>query len=324
MRASAYAALAEAGKLDASSLHYFADTSGGKGLPALGAAQLGLAFARIGDKGKAQHWIDAALADKDPATWEPDMLPLLAANGVFDQRRLLPALGALSDVLVKSAHPAKDEDAFLRALWDVQARAGDWRAAVGGAAKTRRAVIALQAAQEKAGGAVRNIGDRPLHLVRARKEKAVLSGSRSLSRRIQDIEGREIHGRVQRGKTYVITLEGAWPVEGDASLVVYDDPSPGLRPVSCALDTPHSGGALTWLSETPPTQAAACEKAGEALYVRLDKGDARSGARSVWRVVYLATATTVAGVAEVAPPDAHIIGNDSARLMGGTLRLRVK
>lgn len=57
-RALAYGALARAGKLDLSSLRYFADTSVEKELPPLACANVALAFAYDNDKNHATYWIE--------------------------------------------------------------------------------------------------------------------------------------------------------------------------------------------------------------------------------------------------------------------------
>ena len=117
-RAAAYAALAATDRLDVSSLRYFAETSDGKTLPPLAAAQLAAALAKSNDQDKANHWLKAAheQLDSTPALW-----PVLADNPLFDFHDLLPVLEKTSADLIK--HPSHDPGklaAFLQAIADYQ------------------------------------------------------------------------------------------------------------------------------------------------------------------------------------------------------------
>jgi len=270
-RAAAYAALAVAGKLDLASLHYFSDTSATKTMSPLAAAQIAYAFAAINDKDAAKFWLDKIHTDDKGVT--ADMLPILLANPFFVAQDIQP-------ILEKTAGTVHDK---LRALWLRQNRAGSWRVTLGKVEKNQQGVLVLPQTGPTP-LSLRNSSDRPIYLAVASVDKNP-DAKTPVTRRITTLEGGEVGAHFARGAVYVVTLEGAWA--GD-HLVVHEDATPALSPITCAIDAPNADGFLGWLAYKTIVAPTACEKSGNGLAILLQRADGNS---APWRIAYLAEAT---------------------------------
>jgi len=290
-RAAAYAALAATDRLDVSSLRYFAETSVGKSLPPLAMAQLAAALAKSNDQDKTAVWLKSAREqfDKEPALW-----PVIADNPQFDPHDLLPLLEKMANDLVR--HPSHDPEkiaSFLRTVWIVNNRAGNWRVFVGGAEKNQTGVLVVVPPVKPTPLAIRNPMDRPLYLVASGKPKApaVAVADTAITRHIYRPDGSETSpAALKRGEDYVITLEGSWPPLNDdpQKFFIHDETGAGLQPISCMLD--DSGGLpgpWAWLKNLSPTPIS-CETSRGSINAVIVPPS--SGAKS-WRIAYLVRAT---------------------------------
>ncbi len=286
-RAAAYAALAATGHLDASSLHYFSDTSADKSLPPLAAAQLAAAFATLNDRDAAAFWLSAAHIDPT-ADIEAALLPLLAENTDFDAQSLLPALEKLSgEIIRKSSSGFEAITAFLRAAWHLQDRAGIWRVTVNNSEQNLKNILAVALPEKTAALAVRNPNDRPLFLVEAEAAKIPSANDAGIVRRIYRMDGGETpDATLRRDETYLIVLEGSWFGDNADPVLVRDYVGPALRPVSCVLGgSLNASDSLAWLRGFLLTPVTLCEKTGETIDVLIDRKNTDA---KTWRVAYLA------------------------------------
>jgi uncharacterized protein YfaS (alpha-2-macroglobulin family) len=312
LRASIYAALAGAEKLDLASLHYFSDTSADKPLPPLAAAQLAYAFASINDKAASGFWLDKARdGGGDKASFTAEALAVLFANPYFAPREAQASLENASKYASASLDSGAVSD-FLLALWRSEDRAGAWRVGVGKDEISAQGMLVLSAT-DKVPVALRNPSqERALYLavttaVKAPDEKA------AGQRRVYNLDGGEVKGRLKRGAVYLVMVEGAWPEDKRAGLVAHENPTAMLSPITCAIEAPSADGFLGWLAYKTPTAVAACEKSADGLDVYLTRGEKDPAA---WRMTYLAKAnggeekalrpTTAEAIANPNPDDKDV------------------
>ncbi|HEU0117555.1 MAG TPA: hypothetical protein VFR09_02875 [Alphaproteobacteria bacterium] len=277
-RAAAYAAMAEAGRLDNASLHHFSDTSAGKNLPALAAAQIAYAFSRINDMDKAGYWLSETHITRTSPDLDPALLPLLAENQAFNADDLLAALGKIGGKKASADTAAT----FLRAMWDFQMHAGVWHAAIGNGEQNLHGVFAVHAPVT-----VHNAANSDLYLTEAHPVK-LSTHDDSLSRHIYRMSGSELQSgeALNFGETYLVVDEGSWNEDGIS--VVRDVASPALTPVSCTLSNDlDAGEQLGWIKSLGLIKPTACEKAGAGIDALLPE---KTGEAQSWRIAYLAKA----------------------------------
>lgn len=295
-RAAAYAALANAGRTDIANLHYFSDTSTGKALPPLAAAQLALAFAKNKDQDKAIFWLNAIPGVKQGADIAPQILPLLAENTFFDEHNLLAALHHVSDLKPNNLELATS---FLRSLWFVENRSGTWRASVNGGEQNLRNILIVSLPDKAANFVIRNSNDHILYVTEATEThdgRSLAVNDASIIRHIYRMNGSEImdNDSLQRGENYFVLAEGQWLAKGkndsndDDGLLIHDYSGPALTPVSCVLKNGlETNDSLSWIKTLPLTPSTVCEKTGASLDVLLTNPNDGS---KTWHTAFLAKA----------------------------------
>lgn len=286
-RASAYAALAEAGKLDLASLHYFSDTSADKSLTPLAAAELAYAFAAVDDKPASAFWLDKVktfTTNKQGLT--ADVAKALLANRFYESD-LVPELMKTVAENIKESMTSEARSSYLSVLVRALSRKGAWKISVGKEEKTQHGVF-VTALADKATLALRNpSSDHPLYAV----EMAVtqIANSKNETRRhIYNLDGSEHAGALKRGETYIMMIEGAWRDERE-SVVLHDNPQSVFFPVTCLLQAPPADSFLGWLAAQAPSPVRACEKSPSGVTALLAH-DEKDG--DIWRAAYLAKAVS--------------------------------
>jgi uncharacterized protein YfaS (alpha-2-macroglobulin family) len=317
LRAAAYAALAAADKLDPSSLHYFADAGTDKPMPPLAAVQLAAAFTKINDRDKANYWLGAAHVGKNASDIPAELLPLLAANPFSDPHDLLAALEKLSGDITKKPQDISNLTAFLRAMANVQNRAGDWRVSINKNDRNARGVLVLPWPEKEVAPVLRNISERPFYVSLAQEVKVAPPKS-AIERRIYRLDGNEANGDLKQGETYVMMLQGPWPMNEKLPVFVHDDSGPALRPAGCVAEIPGND-FLAWLRTSPLTPLQACEQMGGTTYILIEHAEGASS----WRVAYLVKAET-AGAFDLQKPRARALSGNPAMLEGRKEQVRIK
>lgn len=289
-RAAAFAALAATDRLDVSSLRYFAETSAGKVVPPLAAAQLAVALAKSNDQDKAIGWLSSAREDLETT---PELWPVLADNPLFDSHDLMPVLEKVSADLIK--HPSHDPEklaSFLQAVWIVDNRSGNWRATINGAEKNQSGIFVVTPSEKATPITIQNLTDQPLYVVAAGPLKIVPPPALDapIIRHFYRPDGTErAAGDLRRGEIYLVVLEGSVEGREATRLFLHDTTEMELRPLSCALD----GGAglpedWNWLKNLSLNPVFACETGGRTVdaVLALPASDAKFS----WHAAYLAKA----------------------------------
>ena len=280
VRAAAYAALATAKKLDLASLHYFSDTSANKQIPSLAAAQLAYAFASIADKAAANYWLDKIKTDTSP-----DLLPVLLENDFYLGGEFDVALNVLSQKARQSG-AWDDLGRYLSAYSHAVNKFGAWHMAQGKEDRVLHGVSVVLMGEK---AAIRNSSsDHALYMMTTSVAKAAVEAIET-KHHVYNLDGSEVVGTLKRGSTYVIMAEGMWRKEQQA-LVVHDVPHIAITPITCAVEASNANGFLSWLSETQPMAARACEKNANGIDALLMRDDRDS---NTWRVAYLAKSNGV-------------------------------
>jgi hypothetical protein len=286
-RAAALALMAEAGKVDAGTLHYFSDTSANKTLPPLAEIQLALAFAKINDHDKALYWLNRAGIKKDTADLGPEFLLYLADNVFSDAHELLAMMGPLAAKIIADPSSHALAAPFLRALATLERRDGGWRVTINGAVQNANSVLVLSAEEKIT--AIANPNNDSIFIEESAFNPANDNAKTGITRHIYRLDGGEAgNGPFTRGETYIVTLEGEWPDRDDADkLLVFDDPGPGLSSLGCMIDGAGVGDALGWIKNLNLASLLACEKPEHSLFALIGR---RNETAKSWRVAYLATA----------------------------------
>jgi uncharacterized protein YfaS (alpha-2-macroglobulin family) len=297
MRATAYAAMAEAGKLDIASLYYFADISLDKSLPPVAAAQLALAFAKLKDREKTMQWIDRARPGLDKADGVPQTLALLTGNMLLNPEEFQPSLQRLAESIKTLNTPDFMANAvFLTALSHIENHAPDWHVDGDGESRTGHGVGVFHIAKT----GIRNTGDRPLFLTITGESALQLPAASTITRHVYRMNGALLSDRqaFDRDATYAIVLEGTGLKDHNGPVFIRDDVNPLIAPITCALE-PNlmTSDALAWLRSQPPTTSEACEISPRAVDIAL----APASADGNWRIVYLARAKA-SGFFRFSPP----------------------
>ena len=304
-RAAAYAALAEANRLDNASLHYFSDTSAQKTLPPLAAVQLAFAFAKIGDKPASSFWIDTSGVGKALSSLPDAIMPVLADNVFFDPQSLWPAVDALS-----SKDPSGDIEFLtniLHSIWTIQKRKGVWHVAVNADKRNPKDIVVISIPAKMTAPVIHNTGNEPVFLSGSQRIETSSFEANAVTRHIYQLNGTEVGGRkpLGRDETYLVVLEGSWPENTTGSILVHDDLSPALRVAGCLPPAPmEADDLLAWLKSQSLAAASACETWGGGIDMLLTREDNVSA--TSWRVAYLAKAIW-AGVFNLQPASAQIL-----------------
>ncbi len=281
LRPVAYLALAEADRLDVSSLHYFSDTSADKSLPSLAAAQLALAFAYTGDQAKAGFWLDASGIHKSQAEISVSLLPVLAANSFFDVYEAAALMEKSADKM-KDVSGIETSADFLLTAWSIQHRMNAWRVTINTDKKNPKDILAIPPSEKTAPSVVHNTNDAALFLSEL-TQTPISSPAHPIARRIYQLNGVETETHaLERGQTYLVVLEGPWPGRNSGPVEIHDDVFPAMRPVACLTSEFASDNNLAWLKSQNFNPQISCEIAGGAIDV-LDKKEGDG-----WRVAYLA------------------------------------
>jgi uncharacterized protein YfaS (alpha-2-macroglobulin family) len=308
-RAAAFAALAVADRIDVASLRYFAETSAGKNLPPVAAAQLAAALAKINDRDKAT----AALKSiHDQMASAPALWPGLAENSVFNPDDLLPVLQkASADFAQHAPFDPEKITSFLRAVAIIANRAGNWHASINGEDKNRIGIAIATPAAKSGSVVIHNLMDQPLYLAASGKPKVASANAANagVAFHIYQLDGKERDARdLKEGETYIVALEGPSPDEENSSLFVHDDISPALRPLSCTLDARTDlQETWGWLRNLSLTPISACEAGASGIDAVLEP--AASDTKTTWRAAYLARAVYI-GSFRLAPAIIRADGSD--------------
>lgn len=285
-RASAYAALAKAGKLDLASLHYFSDTSAQKTLTPLAAAQMAYAFASIGDRPASNFWIDKV------KEFSPDLdkIPVGVFAALLANKYFEPDSPPFSlESMLKIINQSNDQDSLtprLIAIWQTLDRAGSWSYQIGKDEKSQRGIVVVPAS-EKVPLTIRNpSSDRVIGVEGAKLEK-VEADKNKTHRHIYDLDGKENIGVLKRGAAYVVMIDGVWQHD-QIALDLHDNPQPVLVPMTCLLDPPNNDGFLSWLASRALFAARACERSVSGVDALLMRGE--NGGEDQWHVAYMAKA----------------------------------
>jgi len=322
-RAAAYAALADADRLDNASLHYFTDTSADKNLPPLAALQLAAALAKSGDQDKANYYIEAAHIARNSPDIAKDLLPLIAASNSFDIHDILPALEKLSVEKIKKA-PASGSIimSFLRSMGHVQNRTGTWRVALNNGEQNVKNIL-IAPVPETSPLTVRNPGDKALYVTEAHITKISTVKDDAITRHIYKLNGTEASGEtLNRDESYLIIVEGPWPDDDPNSVILMrDNVSPALRPTSCALGGAlETNESLAWIKAQGLTATTQCEKTDRTIDASLTHHD--TGTKT-WRVAYLAKAEW-AGVFTLSAPRMRATSAHQETRQGRNDQIRIR
>jgi uncharacterized protein YfaS (alpha-2-macroglobulin family) len=315
-RAAAYAALAEAGRLDNASLHYFSDTSAKTTIPPLAAIQLALAFSRIGDQPASDFWIDTSGVRKQLAALPPALMPVLARNGFFNAQSILPSMEAFSGKeTVKNAGLEAAAD-FLRAMGMIEDRKGSWRVTVNSDKRSQKGVLAMALPPKTAALIIHNNGNDPVFLFGTQRAKPKTPSA--AARRVYELNGKEMNEKspLARDETYLVVLDGVWPGSSE-SVLIHDDPGPALRVMGCLPPPPiEADDQLAWLKSQVLTATAACESGARGIDVLLARRE--NGSAASWRVAYLAKAQWIGGFS-VPPAQVYGVTADRATSVAPSL-----
>jgi len=321
LRAASFGALAAAGRLDVAALRYFAETSDGKTLTPLAAAQLAAVLGASGDHDKAAVWLGAVRDRDTPALW-----PALAENPLVDPHDILPILQKFSDGFVqRKMHDPQILAGFLRALGTLNVRSGNWRASINGDERDHTGIWILMLSEKPAPLSIRNAMDRPLFVKEGEKTDmpTSLPPTNAMMRRIYRLDGHEApFNELKQGETYLIMLESPWPsksASGD-TLFIHDAPGSGWHISGCALDS-AAGAAENWswigsLSLTAPVN---CEKGTQEIGIVI-AGSGNSG--GLWRVGYFAQAEQ-GGIFYSQPASARGLNSDEW-IEGSSQRMEIR
>ncbi len=269
-RATAYAALAYAGKLDVASLHYFSDTSANKNLPLLASAQIAYAFAFIKDKPAASYWLDQV----KNVTLDPETLSVLLANDYFSPD---------DKAGVFNTQPTPDQiSSYLEASRRLLDRKGNWFITVGKEQKNIRGIFVMPFTEKLAASIYNAAADRGIFVsittVKKMAPKAVGQ------RHIYTLEGSEVTGKLAPHTTYLLMREGTWGNDKQNQMALHEDMLPNIAPASCTIGAPDADNFLGWLSFKPLTLVKACEKNRDGLDIVLMR---QSSEQDGWRIAYL-------------------------------------
>lgn len=286
-RASGYVALAEAGRMDNASLHYFSDTSAQKNISNFAALQLAYAFAKIGDQPASAFWIDKSGVKNNLASLPARILPILTSNPFFDSQSILPSLESLSGGAAKDKDSVSDiEDItnVLRATWDVQNRKGAWRVTIDTDKHNSKNILVIPVLAKTISPVIHNTGDEPIFLFGAQKNDD--SFNANASRHIYSLNGTEMgnHNALNPNETYLVVLEGPWLGNSSDALIIHDDPGPALQVTGCLPPAPiEADDSLAWLKSQTLSPITTCEvwAGGTDIMVHKDSG-------ASWRAAYLA------------------------------------
>ena len=297
-RAAAYAAMAAADRLDIASLYYFADTSLDKPMPALAAAQLALAFAKVKDRPKVMVWTQKAQADFDKPDFDPAVLAVLAANPLLDPLDKQPVLQRLLDRRANAPAPVfRDDAVILSTLYRIVSRASDWHVQIDNEPRNGQGIGVTRQAK----ASIRNLGDKPVFLAVTHETGAHPAASANITRHVYRMNGSLLSDRqaFERDATYVIVIEGEGVKDRATPIFIHDDVNPLIAPITCALEPDvMTSDALDWLRRMPPSASQACEISPRAIDVALVPANADA---PNWRVVYLAKAKA-SGFFRFSPP----------------------
>jgi len=311
-RAAAFASLAATDRLDVSSLRYFAETSADKTLPPLAMAQLSAALAKSGDNDKAGFWLKVL---HDQLSTTPQLLPVAAENPLSNPQDLLPILQKLSADLTHSpSYDIEAQAAFLRALWVVNMRSGNWNADINGAGKTQNGILVINPFAKS----IRNSMDKSLFVTESERKPLRTEKTASITRHIYQMDGNErAANELDEGETYIVTLEG--PRSGDESrtqkLLIHDVTGGALSVIGCTLDANTASWA--WLKNLSPAAASSCEAGAYGIDAVLPAADKDS-----WRIAYLVK-TGQAGSYGLSPATARPFSGNGW-MSGGEERIEVK
>ena len=317
LRAAAYAALAAANKLDASSLHYFSDTSSDKVLPPLADAQLASAFAKLNDRDKTTYWLSVMHIAKNAPATPLEIMPYVTANLFFDPHDGAAALAKFSAEALKKPQDFLSLSQFLLGLGHLQDRTGKWTANINKVDRTVGGVQAFYWSDKIAPPLLRNLSEHPLHVQVAHYASQAASRN-TMTRRILRLDGAEAGNDLQMGETYIVTLDGAWPAGEKTAVFVHDDVGPALRPIGCLPKAPDND-FLSWLRSSALVAPLACEQADGST----DSTIEHDGSGSMWRIAYLVKTDEV-GSFELDAPLARASTGSPDFLKGPKTRIQVK
>lgn len=287
-RAPTYVALARAGRSDNATLHYYADTSVGKDLPAVTAAQIALAFAINRDQDKAIFWLNAINAPRQGRDIPSQILPLLADNYFFDEHNLFEALESKSH---EKRQTLADLHAVLRATGLAHNRGASWRINVNGTEQSLRG-IAIKPMNSNSVVTLKNPTDRTLYVTPVQINNMTARRDYSMQRHFFRMDGSELTDAdsLLRGAYYVMMIEGSMGEEaGDNNLFVLHVPTtPALTTVSCALNpTVKIEENLHWLETLSLTPNVGCERLESGIQTLIN---ASSVGKDIWRIAVIVQA----------------------------------
>ncbi|MGE4352059.1 MAG: hypothetical protein AB7E52_07725, partial [Bdellovibrionales bacterium] len=233
-RAFAFETLASLNKADISALRYFAETSRSKVLPPDAQAALAHALLMAGDEVAAKPWIERAQDSLENdqnlrliTSWHA--LSFLASNdktSFEDLYKYLPKQDA-----VPEAVPLKVAVERMKALYEINQRAGSWRAILNGKEEKHFGVMVLPLAAQGV-PSLTNKSSRPLVITQSRvpdnsasKEKPVIDGAIStrVTTQLYDTEGRVIEkgATLKVGKIYFLLFSVSYDRIQSAPLAVH-------------------------------------------------------------------------------------------------------
>lgn len=334
-RAYALYTAARARAIDTAPLRFFQETFAARVPTRLARAQLGAAFATLGEGEQAA----AVLSRLDD--------PLPAVVGLHDYGTLLRDRAAILALLVGAGASAERVDAeqaalqgLLRDPMQVSTQERAWLLVAARALATRgpginvtvdgQSVTGNQALMRALAGAdsriqAKNNGDQPLHVATA--TAGILSGPDeevaqgiTLNRQILDAKGKKADlARIRNGDLLVVLLEGKADRPINNPLLLIDPLPGGLVVENVRLAGSAQLGDLSWLGEL--SDAALVEFRDDRFVAALD-GMPEGG---TFRLVYLARAVTPGTFAlPSARLDDLVDGARFARTGSGTLTVGAK
>jgi uncharacterized protein YfaS (alpha-2-macroglobulin family) len=305
-RASAYAALAAANAMDASSLHYFSDTSASRRLSPVADAQIAAAFKQIREPDAAAFWIKKML-DENGRLKTISVLNALAATDALSSDDVIAATAEMAALLKNRGVPEiKETAALLRVIATNNMLAGKIRIASDKDSRVGSGVLALPVNDASA---YRNNSNEQLHVTLVDEDPSgtsIVSLGTSVTRHIYRLNGVELTPgtRPARGEIYLVHLKGEVAAGAKGMPILVQSGGVGLRPVGCPL-SPQLGtlSFIPWLSSHELSPFAACEYTPHQINVVLPGSENEKHAFSI---AYFAR-VDVPSISELAQPQLRLL-----------------